>query len=150
MRPARDFLTSLLGAGAMPSSLPVAWRSQALQPDQVPQAADTTRRRQRQPPRPRRQPPQAVGRARTIDFVIDTDPIDFDPLLSRASWTATSTTRSMTRWCASNPGRQGRPVVGDKWTSPLMASRSPLTSQRCEVSRRRGVDAESVKWNIDR
>jgi len=150
MRTRREFLTSLVsigvtglvaacGGGGASQSAPVATSAPAAAGAAPTQAA----------------PAQAAGKPSaaggTLTFVIDTDPIDFDPMLSRAFVDRNAHYQIYDSLVRVDPAGKVIPWLAEKWDTST-------DGKQVTFSLRKGVkyhdgsafDAESVKWNIDR
>ncbi|HEY1292531.1 MAG TPA: ABC transporter substrate-binding protein [Chloroflexota bacterium] len=163
MRSRREFLTSLFSAGAV--GLIVACgggggsqaSSSAANATSAPAkpAAAPTQAAAGQPAATQAAPAQAAakpaGAGGTLTFVIDTDPIDFDPMISRAFVDRNAQYQMYDSLVRIDQTGKIIPWLAEKWD--LSSDGKKMTfSLRKGVKYQDGTpfDAESVKWNIDR
>src|SRR6266536_672073 len=165
----REFLSSLLSAGAMslivacggagggqpasPTSPPAA--KPTIAPAAQPTTAAAATPAQAKPAAPTTAPAQAAAKPAaaggTLTFVLENDAIDFDPLRSRAF-----VDRCIHYQCYDSLVRidaNGKiiPWLAEKWDTSADGKQVTF-SLRKDVKYHDGTafDAESVKWNIDR
>jgi peptide/nickel transport system substrate-binding protein len=149
----RDFLSSLLSAGAM--SLIVACgggagsQAQPASPTSPPAAKPTQApAATTAPTQPAAKPAAAGG---TLTFVLENDVIDFDPLRSRAFVDRNIHYQIYDSLVRIDASGKIVPWLAEKWDTSADGKQVTF-SLRKEVKYHDGTpfDAESVKWNIDR
>jgi len=149
----RQFLTSLLSAGAMGlviacggggSSASPAGQSQATSPTAAPAAAQPTQAAPAAASKP-------AGSGGTIVFALENDVIDFDPLLSRAFVDRNAHYQIYDSLVRVDQSGKIIPWLAEKW-DVAPDGKQVTFSLRKDVTYHDGAafDAESVKWNIDR
>src|SRR5438270_1002891 len=148
----REFLTSLLGAGAIgltaacggASQTPASSTSGAPKPGATPAAGPA----QTAPAQAASQPAAA---GRTITFVLENDVIDFDPLLSRAFVDRNAHYQIYDSLVRVDPTGKIIPWLADKWDTSADGKQVTFTLRK-DVKFHDGspFDADAVKWNIDR
>jgi peptide/nickel transport system substrate-binding protein len=163
MRSRREFLTGLFSAGAVGlivacgggggSQAPSGASSATSAPAQP--AAAPTQPAGAQLAATQAAPGQAAGKPSAaggaLVFVIDTDPIDFDPMLSRAFVDRNAHYQMYDSLVRVDPSGKIIPWLAEKWD--LSSDGKKMTfSLRKGVKYHDGTpfDADSVKWNIDR
>ncbi len=157
----REFLTGLLGAGAM--SLVAACGPGAAQAPSSPTSppkpaaapttgaaapAAATSAPQAAPTQAAAAPAQAGG---TLVFVIENDIIDFDPMLSRAFVDRNAHYQIYDSLVRVDATGKIIPWLADKWETSADGKQVTFTLRK-DVKYHDGspFDADSVKWNIDR
>jgi peptide/nickel transport system substrate-binding protein len=161
----REFLTSLLSAGAMGlivacgggggSQAPAA--SNATSAPAKPAAAATQPAGETQAPAAPTQaaPAQAAGKPAaaggTLTFVMENDVIDFDPMLSRAFVDRNAHYQIYDSLVRVDQSGKIIPWLAEKWDLSSDGKKMTFTLRK-GVKYHDGTpfDAESVKWNIDR
>src|SRR5438128_7999756 len=145
----REFLTSLLSAGAM--GLIVACGGGATN-----QAAASATNPPAQPAAPAgAAPTQAAAKPAaaggTLTFVLENDVIDFDPMLSRAFVDRNAHYQIYDSLVRVDPTGKIIPWLAEKWDTSTDGKQVTFTLRK-NVKYHDGTvfDAESVKWNIDR
>jgi peptide/nickel transport system substrate-binding protein len=154
----REFLTSLLGAGAMsliaacgggtgqtpanPTSAPPKPTAAAAAP------AATTAPAQAAPTQVAAKPSDAGG---TITFVLENDVIDFDPLISRAFVDRNAHYQVYDSLVRIDQTGKIIPWLAEKWDTSADGKQVTFTLRK-GVKFHDGTpfDADAVKWNIDR
>jgi peptide/nickel transport system substrate-binding protein len=153
----RDFLTSLLGAGAMSlvtacgggaSQAPTNPTSSAVKPAGPTAAAAAPAPDKTAPAQAAAKPSAAGG---TITMALENDVIDFDPLLSRAFVDRNAHYQIYDSLVRVDPTGKIIPWLADKWATSADGKQVTFTL-RTDVKYHDGsvFDAASVKWNIDR
>src|SRR5437879_7032777 len=150
----REFLTSLLSAGAM--GLIVACGggganqppANATNPPAQPAAPAGAAATQAAPAQAASKPAAAGG---TITFVLENDVIDFDPMLSRAFVDRNAHYQIYDSLVRVDPTGKIIPWLADKWDTSADGKQVTFALRK-DVKYHDGTvfDAESVKWNIDR
>ena len=152
----REFLTSLLGAGAMSlvaacgggaSQTPSSPTSSAVKPAATTAAAPAPP--QAAPTQAAAAKPAAAGG--TITMALENDVIDFDPMLSRAFVDRNAHYQIYDSLVRVDPTGKIIPWLADKWDTSADGKQVTFTL-RTDVKYHDGsvFDAASVKWNIDR
>ena len=152
----REFLTSLLGAGAMSlvaacgggaSQTPSNPTSSAVKPA-APTAAGAAPAQAAPTPAAAAKPSTAGG---TITMALENDVIDFDPMLSRAFVDRNAHYQIYDSLVRVDPTGKIIPWLADKWDVSADGKQVTFTL-RTDVKYHDGsvFDAASVKWNIDR
>lgn len=149
----REFLTGLFSAGTV--GLIVACGGAAQAPaaaTSAPAAKPTTAA----PPAPTQAAPaQAPGKPSaaggSVTFVIDTDPIDFDPMVSRAFVDRNAQYQMYDSLVRIDSSGKIVPWLAEKWDLAPDGKKMTFTLRK-GVKYQDGspFDADSVKWNIDR
>jgi peptide/nickel transport system substrate-binding protein len=166
----REFLSSLLSAGAMslivacggagggqpaaPTSPPAAKPTTAPAAQPTAAGAAATAPPQAKPAAPTAAPAQAAKPAAaggTLNFVLENDVIDFDPLRSRAFVDRNAHYQIYDSLVRIDSSGKIIPWLAEKWDTSA-DGRQVTFSLRKDVKYHDGsaFDAESVKWNIDR
>ena len=152
----REFLTSLLAAGAMGlvSACGGGGASQApASATSAPKPAGTTAPGQAAPAQTA--PAQAAGKPAAaggqITFVLENDVIDFDPMRSRAFVDRNAHYQIYDSLVRVDPKGKIIPWLADKWDTSQDGKQVTFTLRK-DVKYHDGspFDAESVKWNLDR
>jgi peptide/nickel transport system substrate-binding protein len=154
----REFLTSLLGAGAMSlvaacgggaSQAPSNPTSSAVKPAAPTAAAAAAAAPAQTAPAQAAAKPSAAGG--TITMALENDVIDFDPLLSRAFVDRNAHYQIYDSLVRVDPTGKIIPWLADKWAISDDGKQVTFTL-RTDVKYHDGsvFDAASVKWNIDR
>src|SRR5438552_4250179 len=150
----REFLTSLLSAGAMglivacgggaANQPPASATNPPAQPAAPAGAAPT----QAAPAQAAAKPAAAGG---TLTFVLENDVIDFDPMLSRAFVDRNAHYQIYDSLVRVDPTGKIIPWLAEKWDTSTDGKQVTFTLRK-NVKYHDGTvfDAESVKWNIDR
>ena len=159
MRTRREFLTSLFGAGAVglivacgggggsqaSSTSSNATNAPGTPVASAPQPAAAT---QAAPAQAASKPAAAGG---TLTFAIETDPIDFDPLLSRALYDRYAQYQMYDSLVRVDPSGKIIPWLAEKWDVAPDGKKVTFTlRQGVKYQDGSPFDADSVKWNIDR
>jgi peptide/nickel transport system substrate-binding protein len=159
MRSRREFLTGLFSAGAVGLIVACGGGGQASSssgsanatsapgtPAAAPaQAAATT---QAAPAQPASKPAAAGG---TLTFAIESDPIDFDPMLSRALYDRYAQYQMYDSLVRVDPSGKIIPWLAEKWDLAPDGKKITFTlRQGVKYQDGTSFDAESVKWNLDR
>jgi peptide/nickel transport system substrate-binding protein len=151
----REFLTSLLGAGAM--SLIAACGGGASQTPASPTSPAASKPAATTAPAAPAQtaPAQAASKPAaaggTITFVLENDVIDFDPMLSRAFVDRNAHYQIYDSLVRVDPTGKIIPWLADKWDTSADGKQVTFTLRK-DVKFHDGspFDADAVKWNIDR
>ncbi len=165
----REFLSSLLSAGAMslivacggagggqpaaPTSPPAAkpTTAPAAQPTTAAAAATTApqaKPAQTAPAQAAAKPANAGG---TLNFVIENDPIDFDPLRSRAFVDRNAQYQMYDSLVRIDSSGKIIPWLAEKWETSADGKQVTFTLRKnVKFHDGSAFDADSVKWNIDR
>jgi peptide/nickel transport system substrate-binding protein len=165
MRTRREFLTSLFSAGAVGlivacggggsqaptsssglTSATSAPAAPAAAP--TPAAAAQTAPAQTAPAQAASKPAAAGG---TLTFAIETDPIDFDPMLSRALYDRYAQYQMYDSLVRVDPSGKIIPWLAEKWDLAPDGKKVTFTlRQGVKYQDGSPFDADSVKWNLDR
>jgi peptide/nickel transport system substrate-binding protein len=160
MHTRREFLTSLFGAGAVglivacggggsqasPSS---SGATNATSAPAAPAAAPTQAAAAQTAPAQAASKPAAAGG--TLTFAIESDPIDFDPMISRALYDRYAQYQMYDSLVRIDASGKIIPWLAEKWDVAPDGNKVTFTlRQGVKYQDGSPFDADSVKWNLDR